>query len=604
MTLAGPGAGLPSGPTLEAAAMSSIERKLTTILAADVVSFSRMMGKDEVATLAALKSCRAIIDDSVRAHHGRIFGGAGDSVIVEFASPLDAMMSALEFQKLLVERNTHFADRPPMQFRVGINIGDVIIDGDNLYGDGVNVAARLEALAKPGGICLSRKVYEEVKRKLQVLFVDGGMQHLKNIDEPVAVFHVEATEAGADGGAVRTGIERRPTAAERPSIAVLPFANMSTDPEQGFFADGITEDIITALSRFPNLIVIARNSTFVYKDKAVNVTQVGRDLGVKYVVEGSVRKAGNRVRVTVQVIDAATGEHIWAERYDRELSDIFELQDELCGSIVAILPGRVESALVQQLTRKPPEDMAAYDLVLSAKIHHHKFTREDNAKALDLLQKAIALDPNFAPAHAWKACTLGQAMARGFTDVPEKFWEESLKEVETAYRIDQNDVEANRILCEVAMYERDWEKAKLHQDRAYRLNPNDSRLVAQRGELLTWLGRAEEGVKMLETAVRLDPYEAHARAHLLGRALLALGRYEEAIEAYKRIAHPRAEHLADLAACYAALGKAAEAKAAVAAALRVDPAFTVATYAGRLRYTVAADQERHVEALRKAGVPA
>ncbi len=580
--------------------MSSIERKLTTILAADVVSFSRMMGEDEVGTLAALKSCRAIIEGSVQAHHGRIFGGAGDSVIVEFASPLDAMMCALEFQKLLSERNAHFADRQPMQFRVGINIGDVIIDGGNLYGDGVNVAARLEALARPGGICLSSKVYGEVKRKLQVMFVDGGVQQLKNIDEPVSVYHVEAAESGVGAGTIG---ERRAAASERPSVIVLPFANMSADPEQGFFADGITEDIITALSRFPNLVVIARNSAFTYKDKAVNVAEVGRDLGVKYVVEGSVRKAGNRVRVTVQVVDAATAEHIWAERYDRELSDIFELQDELCRSIVAILPGRVESALGQQLTRKPPENMAAYELVLAAKIHHHKFTKEDNAKALDLLQKAITLDPSFAPAHAWKACTLGQAMARGFTDTPDRLWEESLKAVETAYRIDPNDVEANRILCEVAMYNRDWEKAKLHQDRAYRLNPNDPRLVAQRGELMTWLGHAEEGIAMLETAVRLDPYDAHVRAHLLGRARLVLGRYEEALDAFKRIVLPRAEHLADMAACYAALGKETEAKTAVAAALRANPAFTVATYANRLRYTIATDQERHLGALRRAGVP-
>jgi adenylate cyclase len=553
-----------------------------------------------VGTLAALKSCRAIIEGSVQAHHGRIFGGAGDSVIVEFASPLDAMMCALEFQKLLSERNAHFADRQPMQFRVGINIGDVIIDGGNLYGDGVNVAARLEALARPGGICLSSKVYGEVKRKLQVMFVDGGVQQLKNIDEPVSVYHVEAAESGVGAGTIG---ERRAAASERPSVIVLPFANMSADPEQGFFADGITEDIITALSRFPNLVVIARNSAFTYKDKAVNVAEVGRDLGVKYVVEGSVRKAGNRVRVTVQVVDAATAEHIWAERYDRELSDIFELQDELCRSIVAILPGRVESALGQQLTRKPPENMAAYELVLAAKIHHHKFTKEDNAKALDLLQKAITLDPSFAPAHAWKACTLGQAMARGFTDTPDRLWEESLKAVETAYRIDPNDVEANRILCEVAMYNRDWEKAKLHQDRAYRLNPNDPRLVAQRGELMTWLGHAEEGIAMLETAVRLDPYDAHVRAHLLGRARLVLGRYEEALDAFKRIVLPRAEHLADVAACYAALGKETEAKTAVAAALRANPAFTVATYANRLRYTIATDQERHLGALRRAGVP-
>jgi len=592
--------------------MPSIERKLTTILAADVVSFSKLMGDDEVSTLEALKSCRAIIDGSVASHHGRIFGGAGDSVIAEFASPLEAMMCALEFQKLVGERNEHFSDRPPMEFRVGINIGEVVIDGDNLYGEGVNVAARVESLANPGSICISRKVYEEVKRKLNVLFVDGGTQQLKNIEDPVSIFHIEPIDSDEEESGVLTqtkgdsGSRGKPSAAEgfdKPSIAVLPFDNMSADPEQGFFADGITEDIITGLSRFPNLIVIARNSTFTYKDKAVNVAEVGRELGVGYVLEGSVRKAGNRVRVTVQLVDASSGEHIWAERYDRELNDIFDLQDELCQSIVATMPGRLEAAAMVQLRRKPPEHMAAYDYLLAAKIHHHKFTKDDNAEALDLLNKAIELEPKFAAAHAWKACTLGQALARGYVERNDKVLDDSREEAETAYRLDENDVEANRILCEWEMYYRNWDKAKLHQDRAYALNPNDPRLVAQRGELLTWLGQAEEGADLLETAMRLDPFESHVRAHLLGRALFALRRYDEALNAYLQIRSPRVGHIADMAACYAQLGKADEAKAQVDAALRVDPDFTSSGYVDGLYYCVAADREHHLEGLQKAGFP-
>jgi adenylate cyclase len=594
--------------------MASIERKLTTILAADVVSFSKLMGDDEVSTLESLKSCRAIIDNSVATHHGRVFGGAGDSVIAEFVSPLEAMMCALEFQKLIGERNAHFADRPEMEFRVGINIGEVIIDGENLYGEGVNVAARVEALANPGSICVSRKVYEEVKRKLHVLFVDGGMQQLKNIEDPVSIYHIESIDASDTEESQslartkeRPGATRKRSATEgfeKPSIAVLPFANMSADPEQGFFADGITEDIITGLSRFPNLIVIARNSTFTYKDKAVNVTEVGKELSVGYVVEGSVRKAGDRVRVTVQLVDASSGEHIWAERYDRELNDIFELQDELCQSIVATMPGRLEAAAMQQMSRNPPENMAAYDYLLAAKIHHHKFTKEDNAEALDLLDKAIELEPNFAPAHAWKACTLGQALARGYAERNEGSLKESREATEIAYRLDENDVEANRILCEWEMYYRNWEKARLHQDRAYALNPNDPRLVAQRGELLTWLGEAEEGTKLLETAMRLDPYDAHVRAHLLGRALYAQRHYDEALSAYRQIPSPRIGHLADMAACFAQLGKDAEAKAQVDAVLRLDPKFTTAGYVGDLLYCVDADREHHAEGLRKAGFSA
>lgn len=594
--------------------MPSIERKLTTILAADAVSFSRMMGEDEISTLSDLKSCREIIDASIREHHGRIFGSAGDSVIAEFSSPVQAVFCALEFLKLIGERNAHFTDRPVMQFRVGINIGDIIIDNDNLYGDGVNVAARLESIANPGQICVSRKVYEEVKRKLDVMFVEGGQQQLKNIDEPVSVYHIDAAapsfadkQNSSRGSTDTSGTKSEATAAgagfDKPSIAVLPFTNMSTDPEQGFFADGITEDIITALARFPTLVVIARNSSFTYKEKSVNVNQVGQELGVRYVVEGSVRKAGNRVRVTVQVVEAATGEHIWAERYDRELRDIFELQDELCQSIVATLPGRLESVEMQQVIHKPPENMVAYDLLLAAKIHHHKFTKEDNSKAMELLNKAIELDPQFAPAHAWKACTLGQAMVRGYAENRTEMWEDSLQAVETAYKLDENDIEANRILCEVAMYERDWSKAKLHQDRALRLNPNDPRLVAQRGELLTWLGEAEEGLGMIEKTMRLDPYEAHARAHLLGRALFVLRRYDAAIEAYKMKTSPRAGHIADLAACYAQVGNEAEARAQIEAALKLNPALTVSSYVAELQYRSDTDRQHHAEALRKAGLP-
>ncbi len=590
---------------------SSIERKLTTILSADVVSFSKMMGADEVSTLEALKSCRAVIDDAVASHHGRIFGGAGDSVIAEFASPLEALVCALDFQRVITDRNQSVEDRFKMTFRVGINIGEVIIDGDNLYGDGVNVAARVQTLSNPGGVCVSRKVYNEVKRKLNVLFVDGGMQQLKNIDDPVSIYHVEtlgAGEAASSPATMTSGHGTEPAASrkagfEKPSIAVLPFTNMSADPEQGFFADGITEDIITGLSRFPHLVVVARNSTFTYKDKSVNVKEVGEALGVEYVVEGSVRKAGNRVRVTVQLVHAGSGEHIWAERYDRELMDIFELQDELCNSIIATMPGRLEAAAVKHMSRKAPHDMAAYDFLLAAKIHHHKFTEDDNAAAMDLLNKALDLEPDFAAAHAWKACVLGQALARGYIERSDENMKDSREEAEIAYRIDENDVEANRILCEWEMFEGNWDKARLHQERAYVANPNDPRLVAQRGELLTWLGNPEEGAELVKLAMQLDPYDAQARAHLLGRALFCLERYDEALGAYQKIPAPRIGHLADMAACLARLGRTAEAKAKVKNLLNQDPGFTASDYVAGLYYTQETARAHHLESLRMAGLP-
>jgi adenylate cyclase len=389
----------------------------------------------------------------------------------------------------------------------------------------------------------------------------------------------------------------------KPSIAVLPFDNMSGDPEQEYFADGITEDIITELSRFADLFVIARNSAFTYKGRAVKVQDVGRDLGVHYVAEGSVRKAGNRVRVSVQLIDASVGTHLWAERYDRELVDIFDLQDELTQAIVATLHGRVGSAEEDRLRRKPPQDMAAFDYLLAGRIHHHRVTEEDNAEALRLLNKAIELDPRFAQAYAWKACTLGQALQFGFGDNPEKLETEAVAAVNKALSLDENNVECHRLLCEVYMERRSLDRAAVHNGRALALNPNDPRIVAQKGELLTWLGESKEGVDWIKKAVRLDPHGAHARAPLLGCALYGARQYSEAAEAYRQITSPRYGHLANLAACYAQAGRHAAAEEQAAAVLHIKADFTIDGYLQSLAYQETTDRRHLEEGLRKAGLP-
>ncbi|MEE8333752.1 MAG: BTAD domain-containing putative transcriptional regulator, partial [Alphaproteobacteria bacterium] len=341
----------------------------------------------------------------------------------------------------------------------------------------------------------------------------------------------------------------------RPSVAVLPFDNLGDDPAQGTFSDGITEDIITELSRFPGLLVIARNSTFAFKGRAVTLNDIGSDLGVRYVVKGSVRKSGNRVRVTAQLIEAESGRHVWAERYDRELTDVFALQDELTRGIVAVLPGRVEESEARKVARKPPEDMAAYELLSAGKILHHRFTKEDCVKALALIERAIALDPDYAAAHAWKACLLGQALGRGFLPDPKALFNSAAESVARALRLDENEVEAHRIQAEIAMATKRLDSAGQHNARALLLNPNDPRLLAQKGELLTWLGDAAEAVGWVRMAMRLDPYSAHGWAHLLGRALMMSGSYAEAAEAFLKCAFPRFGYHADAAGCYAALGR-------------------------------------------------
>jgi len=581
------------------------ERRLAAVLAADMVGYSRLMEVDETGTLARLKTHRIeLIDPAIAKNRGRIIKTTGDGMLVEFHSVADAVLCAAEVQRRMARRNTDVAPARWIQFRIGINLGDVIVEGNDIFGDGVNVAARLEMLAEPGGICVSGAVRDQVGDRLDdVAFEDLGDQNVKNISRPIRVFRVrfepdpKTAPEGAKDVAVATAMSKKP------SIAVLPLVNMSGDPEQEFFADGLTEDIITELSRFHDLLVISRNSTFVHKGKAVKVQEVAREFGVEYVLEGSVRKAGDRIRVTVQLIDAETDRHIWAERYDRELEDIFAIQDEMTRAIVATLPGRVEAATHDRAKRKPTDNMAAYECVLAAKVLHHRSVRQDNAEAQRLLDRALALDPNYAHAHAWKACVLGQMWVYDWCADRDATLQQVGAELETALALDDNDADVHRILAALNLTRDDHDKAAYHQERALALNPNYDLVVVQQGELLTWLGRPEEGIDWIKKAMRLNPCHPERFWSHLGRACYCAEKYAEAAEAFSRITRPDHTHHAFLAATFAQMGSAVAAAAHAAEVLKREPKFSVAAYLATQHYKHVVDRQRHEAGLLKAGLP-
>lgn len=573
------------------------ERRLTTILAADVVGYSRMMGEDEAGTLAALKHRRReVLTPLVTQHGGRIFKLMGDGVLVEFPSVVNAVQCAVDVQKAMVAANAGLPSGKQVVLRIGVNLGDVIVEGGDLYGDGVNLAARLEGLAEPGGICLSDMAHQHVANKLQVAFHDMGEQSVKNFAKPVRVYSIGGEIAAAPSADVAHG-------RDKPAIVVLPFANMSGDAEQEFFADGLTEDILTELSRFRDLLVISRNTSSRYKGKPVEVKKIARELSVNYLVEGSVRKAGNRVRVNVQLIDAENDRHVWAERYDRDLSDIFAIQDEITTAIVATLPRRVEAAMRDRAANKPTESMAAYECVLAGKLLHHRSTADDNAAALRMLERAIELDPNYAHAHAWLGCTLGQAWVNGFAKDREAAWAKCREELATALSLDDNDSDVHRILSAINVNMRKLDKAKYHQDRALVLNPNDDLIVVQQGELLTWLGQPDEGVEWIKKAMRLNPFHPERFWNHLGRAYFTGRHYAEAIEALKKLSAPDHFHHAFLAASHAGLGDQAQAKIHAGEVLKRQPGFKVTAYLSTLPYQRAEDAEHHRALLLRAGLP-
>jgi adenylate cyclase len=577
-----------------------MEQRLAAILAADMAGYSRLMEADESGTLARLRTHRIeLVDPAIAKNKGRIIKTTGDGMLVEFQSVTDAVRCAVEIQQRMNRRNSDVPPERRIEFRIGINLGDIIFDDGDIFGDGVNIASRIEQLAEVGGICVTAAVATQIADRLEIAIEDLGEKTLKNISRPVRLYRI-----GLDGPVLpfqQAEIEAK-RSISKPSIVVLPFNNMSGDPEQEFFADGLTEDIITELSRHHELFVISRNSSFVYKNRAVNVREVAEKLGAQYLVEGSVRKIGDRVRVTVQLIDTANDAHIWADKYDRNLDDIFAIQDEVTAAIAATLPGRVEAAQRDQLARTKPANMAAYECVLAAKVLHHRSTMTDNERAQTLINRAVALDPDYAHAHAWRACILGQAWVHSWCDDKDAVWNQIVAALDQALALDDNDADVHRILAAVNVNNNELTTARYHQERALALNPNYDLVVVQQGELLTWLGRPEEGIEWIRKAMRLNPHHPERFWSHLGKARFAARQYGEAIEAFMHLSVMDSVQHAFAAACYGWLGDEIAAAAHVGKIRTLDPQFDLDSFIATLHFAQEADVQHVRGGLLKAGI--
>jgi TolB-like protein len=585
-------------------ATERVERRLTAILAADVAGYSRLMGADEEGTLAQLKAHRkALVDPKISEHRGRIVKTTGDGMLVEFASVVDALRCAVEVQRGMAERTAEVPPDKRIDFRVGIHQGDVIIDGGDIFGDGVNVAARLEGLAEPGGICVSGRVQEDARGKLDITFEDAGEQQLKNIERPVRVYRVRPSDTATSRLALPLP--------DKPSIAVLPFQNMSGDPEQEYFADGMVDEIITALSRMRWLFVIARNSSFTYKGRAVDVKQVGRELGVRYVLEGGVRKAVNRVRVIGQLIDTTTGAHIWADRFEGALEDIFDLQDQVTASVVGAIAPKLEQAEIERAKRKPTESLDAYDYYLRGMASlYQRTSREVLDEALRLFYRAIELDPAFGSAYATAAWCYFQRKGSGWVGDREHEIAEATRLVWRAVELSKDDAVAlSYSAWTLAYLIRDLDAGVGFTDRALALNPNLATAWFVSGWLRIWLGKPDVAVEHIARAMRLSPLDPLMRGMQVGtaHAHLFAGRYDEAcLWAGMTLREAPDFHTALRigAASNALAGRAEEANKAVARLRQLDPALRVSNLRDALGpYRRPEDLARYEEGLRKAGLP-
>ena len=575
-----------------------VQRRLAAILAADVVGYSALMERAEEATYAEFERLkRELIEPSLSRHDGRLIKTTGDGALAEFASPLAATRCAVEIQDHLASGSS------PLRLRVGLNLGDVIVgqDGD-LYGDGINIAVRLEGIADPGGILMSEKVFGEVEGKLDVGFEDRGEQQLKNITKPVRAYAVRAGEHSV----LTEGLSAAPRLPDKPSIAVLPFENMSGDSEQEYFADGMVEEIITALSRFKWLFVIARNSSFTFKGRAVDIKEVGRKLGVRYVLEGSVRKAAGKVRITGQLIDAITGAHIWADRFERDLTDVFALQDEVTVAVVSAIQPKLLQTEIAIATRRRPENLTAYDFFLRAMQQFYLATREGNAEATRLAHRALELDPRFGLVAALAGTCHMQNVVSGYAVDPQFDRKEAIRLFRLALSVDDGDPETLAYAATISAFMVGDSDSEIEMaDRAVALNPNLFVAWNGRGWVYRIAGLPEEAVRSFERAMRVSPvdpllYIPHVG---MGMAFIELRRFDEAIVAGKKAQRHNTSYAGAyycLASAFAHLGRDAEAREAAARVLEVDPAFTISARMGRRRQ---AHAKLLIEGLRKAGLP-
>ncbi|MBR0697016.1 adenylate/guanylate cyclase domain-containing protein [Bradyrhizobium lablabi] len=591
-----------------------VERRLAAILAADIAGYSRLMGDDEEGTLARLKSVRkAIVDPAIGSHRGRIVKTTGDGMLIEFVSAVDAVRCAVEVQRSMAEQNDAVAPDQRIDFRIGIHVGDVIFDDNDIFGDGVNIAARLEGIAEPGGVCMSDDAYRQVRGKVEIAWDDMGHQSLKNIAEPVPAWRVrlpgQIPSAAKSGSAVSQPQVLPPP--DKPSIAVLPFQNMSGDPEQEYFADGMAEDIITALSRFKALFVIARNSSFTYKGAAVDVKQVGRELGVRYVLEGSVRKAANRVRITGQLVDTATGAHLWADRFDGGLGDIFDLQDQVTESVVGAIAPAVVKAEIERAKRKPTESLDAYALYLRGLARLHQFgNRQANEEALRLFNRAIEFDPEFASAYGRAAFCYVIAKINGWISDPANAIAEVKRLTQRAVELGKDDAIALAAGGNaLAFVVRDLGVGAGLVDRALALNSNLAEAWNFGGWVQIWLGEPETAIERFARALRLSPLDPWLMAMRAGTAYahFFLDRYDEAASWAAMALQCSPDYQPGLritAASNAMAGRPEQAHKAVARLRELNPTLCLSNFKEMLGpYRRAEDVARYEEGLRQAGLP-
>jgi adenylate cyclase len=587
-----------------------IQRRLAAILAADVAGYSRLMEQDEVGTLAALKDRRkSVLQPLLALHHGRIVKQMGDGVLVEFASAVNAVQFAVDLQKGMSVANGDLPDDRRIVLRIGVNLGDVIVEGNDLYGDGVNVAARLQAMADPGGVLIAGAIYDQIKNNLKLACDDLGTQTVRNLAQPVRIYRISI-----EGFAAETASATTLPLPSRPSIAILPFTNMSGDPDQQYFSDGITEDIITDLSHFHSLFVIARNSSFQYRDRAIDVKRVGRELGVQYVVEGSVRRAGSRVRINAQLIDAKTGNHLWAQRYDRSMEDIFAVQEEVAQSVAATVSGRVEAAGRDQAFRLSPSALQAYDLVLRAKALMLTYTRINIEQSRICAENAVQLDPGNARAYAHLAWCEWLVFTACWTEDREKALGKAYELARRAVGLDESDSFTRWMLGVVHLFRREYDKARLELEKAIEMNPNDPEARGIYGLFLSAVGEAERGIEQFDIAKRHNPFDYSWMPWVKGIAYFTAHRYEEAIAVLKEVRDPINEVRGWLVASYAHAGHLAEAKSMLEEFLRVAE-HDMAVFPGRrlsdwesywhcaIEYRDKEDFDHLFAALRKAGLP-
>ena len=577
-------------------------RKLTAILSADVRGYSRLMGEDEDGTVQTLAACREVMSNLIREHRGRVVDAPGDNVLAEFASVVDAVRCAVEMQAELRARNAELPESRKMEFRIGINLGDVIVEGDRIYGDGVNIAARLEGLAEGGGICISGTVFDQVENKLALEYEDLGEQTVKNIKRPVRVYRVRMPS-----DARRPKADEGPKFPDQPSIAVLPFVNISGQADQEYFSDGITEEIITGLSKVPGLFVIARSSVFSYKGRPITVQQVGRELGVRYVLEGSVRKAADRVRITAQLVDAATGRHLWAERYDRNLKEIFALQDEITLNIMKTMQVKLtEGDQACEWIKHGTDNYEAYEKGMKGMDLFRRFTPEGNAQSRGLFEEAIALDPGFPGAYVMIGWTHLTDLYHGWGGDPEKSIGWALELAKKSLALDDAEADAYSLLGNIYLQMQRYDEAIAEAERAVVLRPNGADHQVWLAMVLTSAGRPAEALGLIRKAFRLNPFPPSWYFYALGNTHRVMGAYEEAIAAYRKAVDRTPDFLLvhiGLAASYSALGWAEEAhRAAAGEILRIAPAFSLEAFEKGLTLKNRADSERYLEALRSAGL--